>query len=241
MRRLRDHHQLPVVAVHAPCLLITQRVWGSDPWEKLERSAAMPPRCSVPTPWSCTRRFAGSATTPAASSIGHHRARGQHRARVRGGEHVPVAGARPAGAGVRAGVGPGRPRLRARDARPVPLGDRRWRPARDGADAGRPALPRAHDRRLGLGPRRAPGPGARRPALRGVLRAARRARLRRPRRRRGQHPARRRAEPNERPTWPRHWPSPGCTWRRRAGRSERPRQSAPSGNRAGAGAEEDGC
>ncbi|MDQ3105942.1 MAG: sugar phosphate isomerase/epimerase [Actinomycetota bacterium] len=39
VRRLRERHQLPIVAVHAPCLLITQRVWGSDPWEKLERSA----------------------------------------------------------------------------------------------------------------------------------------------------------------------------------------------------------
>jgi len=41
VRSLRDRHQLPVVAVHAPCLLITQRVWGSDPWGKLERSAEM--------------------------------------------------------------------------------------------------------------------------------------------------------------------------------------------------------
>ncbi len=39
MRRLVDYHQLPVLAVHAPCLLITQRVWGTDPWGKLERSA----------------------------------------------------------------------------------------------------------------------------------------------------------------------------------------------------------
>jgi sugar phosphate isomerase/epimerase len=39
LQRLRDYHQLPVVAVHAPCLLLTQRVWGTDPWEKLRRSA----------------------------------------------------------------------------------------------------------------------------------------------------------------------------------------------------------
>jgi sugar phosphate isomerase/epimerase len=30
-----------VCAVHAPCLLITQRVWGTEPWSKLERSAEM--------------------------------------------------------------------------------------------------------------------------------------------------------------------------------------------------------
>ena len=38
---LRDQHGVPVCAVHAPCLLITQRVWGTDPWVKLERSAEM--------------------------------------------------------------------------------------------------------------------------------------------------------------------------------------------------------
>lgn len=41
LRSLRDHHGVPVCAVHAPCLLITQRVWGTEPWAKLERSAQM--------------------------------------------------------------------------------------------------------------------------------------------------------------------------------------------------------
>ncbi|MCW2754546.1 MAG: sugar phosphate isomerase/epimerase [Marmoricola sp.] len=41
VRRLRDYHEVPVCAVHAPCLLITQRVWGTEPWAKLERSAEM--------------------------------------------------------------------------------------------------------------------------------------------------------------------------------------------------------
>src|SRR5687767_6716319 len=41
VRALSEEHQIPVVAVHAPCLLITQRVWGTDPWVKLERSADM--------------------------------------------------------------------------------------------------------------------------------------------------------------------------------------------------------
>jgi sugar phosphate isomerase/epimerase len=30
-----------VCAIHSPCLLWTQRVWGTDPWGKLERSAEM--------------------------------------------------------------------------------------------------------------------------------------------------------------------------------------------------------
>ena len=41
VRRLMDAHGLPVCAVHAPCLLITQAVWGLEPWGKLERSAEM--------------------------------------------------------------------------------------------------------------------------------------------------------------------------------------------------------
>ncbi|MBF6172890.1 sugar phosphate isomerase/epimerase family protein [Nocardia blacklockiae] len=31
-------YSMPVLAVHAPCLLISQRVWGADPIAKLERS-----------------------------------------------------------------------------------------------------------------------------------------------------------------------------------------------------------
>ena len=41
VKQLSEHHGIPVCAVHAPCLLITQRVWGTDPWGKLERSAEM--------------------------------------------------------------------------------------------------------------------------------------------------------------------------------------------------------
>lgn len=41
LRQLSDHHEVPICAVHSPCLLITQRVWGTDPWVKLERSAEM--------------------------------------------------------------------------------------------------------------------------------------------------------------------------------------------------------
>jgi sugar phosphate isomerase/epimerase len=41
IRRLVDYYEMPVCAVHAPCLLITQRVWGTEPWAKLQRSAEM--------------------------------------------------------------------------------------------------------------------------------------------------------------------------------------------------------
>ena len=44
VRHLSEYHEMPVCAVHAPCLLITQRVWGTEPWGKLEKSAEMAQR-----------------------------------------------------------------------------------------------------------------------------------------------------------------------------------------------------
>ncbi|TQN33135.1 sugar phosphate isomerase/epimerase [Haloactinospora alba] len=41
LQRLSEYHGVPIRAVHAPCLIFTQRVWGRDPWGKLERSQEM--------------------------------------------------------------------------------------------------------------------------------------------------------------------------------------------------------
>ncbi|MFB9313135.1 sugar phosphate isomerase/epimerase family protein [Nocardioides plantarum] len=41
VQQLSEHHGVPISAIHAPCLLFTQRVWGTEPWGKLERSAEM--------------------------------------------------------------------------------------------------------------------------------------------------------------------------------------------------------
>jgi sugar phosphate isomerase/epimerase len=38
MKRLSDYHGIRVLAVHAPCLVVTQRVWGTEPWAKLVRA-----------------------------------------------------------------------------------------------------------------------------------------------------------------------------------------------------------
>ena len=38
LQRLSEYHEVPIRAIHAPCLLITQFVWGNDPWVKIERS-----------------------------------------------------------------------------------------------------------------------------------------------------------------------------------------------------------
>jgi sugar phosphate isomerase/epimerase len=41
LRGLAEHYGVPVRSVHAPCLLVTQRVWSADPWERLRRSAVL--------------------------------------------------------------------------------------------------------------------------------------------------------------------------------------------------------
>lgn len=41
LRALSEHHGIPIVSVHAPTLLVTQGVWGSDPWGKVDRSIEM--------------------------------------------------------------------------------------------------------------------------------------------------------------------------------------------------------
>jgi len=47
--KLSDTYGIPVLAVHAPCLLVTQRVWSTDPWEKLERSKEAAERLGATT------------------------------------------------------------------------------------------------------------------------------------------------------------------------------------------------
>jgi sugar phosphate isomerase/epimerase len=38
LARLSEYHGIPVIAVHAPNLIVTQRVWGREAWGKLHRS-----------------------------------------------------------------------------------------------------------------------------------------------------------------------------------------------------------
>ena len=38
IERMSEKYSMPVLSVHAPCLLISQRVWGANPISKLERS-----------------------------------------------------------------------------------------------------------------------------------------------------------------------------------------------------------
>src|SRR4029450_2349848 len=38
VRRLAEDHALPVLAIHAPFLLMSRRVWGRDPVGKIDRA-----------------------------------------------------------------------------------------------------------------------------------------------------------------------------------------------------------
>jgi sugar phosphate isomerase/epimerase len=54
---------VPVLAVHAPCLAVTQRVWGSDPVERIRRSVAAAEQLGARTvvlhpPFRWQRRYA---------------------------------------------------------------------------------------------------------------------------------------------------------------------------------------
>jgi sugar phosphate isomerase/epimerase len=44
LARLVDYHQVPVLAVHAPSLLLTQLVWGREPWQKLIKAKELAER-----------------------------------------------------------------------------------------------------------------------------------------------------------------------------------------------------
>jgi sugar phosphate isomerase/epimerase len=49
IKGLSEHYDVPVLSVHAPCLLVTQRVWSPDPWERLNRSAQLAESLGAPT------------------------------------------------------------------------------------------------------------------------------------------------------------------------------------------------
>lgn len=49
LRALSDHYGVPVLAIHAPCLLVTQRVWTTDPWTKLRKAQSAAERLGAST------------------------------------------------------------------------------------------------------------------------------------------------------------------------------------------------
>ena len=41
LRELMDTYELPILSIHAPTLLLTQGVYGKDPWDKVDRSTEL--------------------------------------------------------------------------------------------------------------------------------------------------------------------------------------------------------
>jgi sugar phosphate isomerase/epimerase len=63
IRRMSDKYGMPVLSVHAPCLLISQRVWGANPISKLDRSVRAAEELGAQTvvvhpPFRWQRRYA---------------------------------------------------------------------------------------------------------------------------------------------------------------------------------------
>jgi sugar phosphate isomerase/epimerase len=63
IERLSDRYGMPVLSLHAPCLLISQRVWGANPISKLERSVQAAEQLGAQTvvvhpPFRWQRRYA---------------------------------------------------------------------------------------------------------------------------------------------------------------------------------------
>ena len=63
VQMLSEQYDVPVLSVHAPCLLISQRVWGANPIHKLERSVRAAEQLGAQTvvvhpPFRWQRRYA---------------------------------------------------------------------------------------------------------------------------------------------------------------------------------------
>lgn len=63
VRKLSRRYRVPVLSVHAPCLLISQRVWGANPILKLDRSVRAAEQLGAQTvvvhpPFRWQRRYA---------------------------------------------------------------------------------------------------------------------------------------------------------------------------------------
>jgi sugar phosphate isomerase/epimerase len=67
LRGLSTHYGVPVRSVHAPCLLVTQRVWGPDPTLRLRRAAQLAEELGASTvvvhpPFTWQREYARGFT-----------------------------------------------------------------------------------------------------------------------------------------------------------------------------------
>lgn len=76
VERLAHRYGVPVLAIHAPCLAVTQRVWGADPIERIRRSVDAAGKLGARTvvmhpPFRWQRRYA-AAFAAAVARAGEH-------------------------------------------------------------------------------------------------------------------------------------------------------------------------
>ncbi len=212
LQRLSQHYGVAILAIHAPCLIITQRVWTTDPWTKLQKAQFAAELLGAQTvvvhpPFRWQRDYArGVPRRCQAVEPGDRRP-------LRRREHVPAAGPRARGVGLPAELG----RLRRRAVprlhpRPVALGGLAVRRDGNARRDGHAPEPPAHRRRHRPAEGRAPGAGSR------ATSRARRSSSGSPRARSTgtwssrSTPGGRSTAPSARPIWPRRWRSAGCTW-----------------------------
>jgi sugar phosphate isomerase/epimerase len=99
LRVLSGHYGVRVRSVHAPCLLVTQRVWSPDPWQRLRRSADLASELGAPVvvvhpPFTWQRDYA-RGFAPGLRRLGHEypdvsfAVENMYPLRVRGREFVP--------------------------------------------------------------------------------------------------------------------------------------------------------
>lgn len=72
VKKLSRRYRVPVLSVHAPCLLISQRVWGANPVPKLDRSVRAAEQLGAQTvvvhpPFRWQRRYAEGFTEQVAA------------------------------------------------------------------------------------------------------------------------------------------------------------------------------
>ena len=77
LQGLAKHYDVPVLSVHAPCLLVTQRVWSPDPWERLTKAAELAETLGAPTvvvhpPFTWQRDYARNFAGGLAQVQGRH-------------------------------------------------------------------------------------------------------------------------------------------------------------------------
>jgi sugar phosphate isomerase/epimerase len=77
LARFAERFGVPILALHAPCLLITQRVWGTDPVERLRRSADAATELGARTvvihpPFRWQRRYAATFAHEVAAAERDH-------------------------------------------------------------------------------------------------------------------------------------------------------------------------